>query len=1260
MTPEDFVKQIRKPLGLYTHSLEAIAAELQSINGEAAQAKRDTKIADFLSKEEQEAWFDALLMNLIFPKGVHTHFDKSCFGLPLFGSTVYSHMNAGLGNYAMQKMGTSNIEEALRYITYYRTPVIPEELYRLGYSQDQVLEIIAKQYFMQYWSGSPFTEKKDPLIFNHMVRSFYPCDSHVGSGSTDLGRDCELQAARLFCMGKEGMRPPVTVLNTGDTGFFTDGAIHALQHIAEARELGYAMPLIYLINSNNAAISARLDYGERYGDNGDYAVERIEKRFEMWGERLIEPGFTTWAHDVSGGIEAMRMAVDQVLETGRPTYVIARWPFRPGGHASDQSPAPEEMILDQFVKYRDVMVNQLISGAPEGMSPGEIADRVKSMEDKVMGKVEHAITGVQVLDRKDIRELCQPGSETVLAHEAGEPVKLNVNYLLGKGQKSFAGMGSDIFGRAINEQMNLGDEDGRAVRYVHQENHHQGKHDTRGGVYGELNPIEAKHMDKFVGFMPQESQVVQVGAAYRSVLPPGNRVFVKGPHTIFNEHARDHIKYAAYRYCDAGSHANHIYLFDGGSLAFQEKDAFIDKETGDEVIRDLFLARVGEHHNTPEYSSFAGDANTVMALPMDMNVLSASMPEMVRLHDMGRMILGVAPTASFGMLHPSFPMPDGKKCLTVNDFLQVDVPGKNKPLNGKKLIVISWGPDTKMVARVLAQENIEAEIIVINYNRVPNALVTYLDDLAIAGTETEIVCVDANPNSALLGPVMSQLRMRLGWPRDLIFSECTIANAYVPYGLGDPLLQPADFLKALRNRDVIEGGDQKKFKRTKFVRRPSGSRSEAARAETAAKNTTQAGSTEIVNAPMDGEAVTISFIKKPGDTVVADELVAEVESDKATIEINAPVAGVIEEYFVEEKKEMDVTPETRILSITVGGGDASGGAPVEASPGAKSTATGEIEIVNAPMDGEGVVVSFAKKVGDTVRTDDLVAEIESDKATIEVNAPCDGIIKEFYVPEKKDLDLTSESKIFALEVVSATSKPPGASPGEPAFGHTPKVIKEDTVGAMQSKGQEDYSKKTQVVPLSRYQLSMVKNMTVQPTDTNVFQLLERVDFKEMHAASKQAGVNPVAFLVKKLGDAAAQVGMNKKLTKDRKGMQYLSQVDIGVAVDVEGQLRTAVVRDVSNKSAQQIRDDIARFVSLKAKLPLEDQDLANVCFTVSSMGKDASELVIPVLPKGTSGILGVGRVDDQGKTALVATLCHATLTGVEGAKLMTEFHRSLK
>merc|ERR1719199_1515738 len=125
-------------------------------------------------------------------------------------------------------------------------------------------------------------------------------------------------------------------------------------------------------------------------------------------------------------------------------------------------------------------------------------------------------------------------------------------------------------------------------------------------------------------------------------------------------------------------------------------------------------------------------------------------------------------------------MPEGKNVISPNDFIRVKVKGENAPLNGRRLIVLGWGPDMKMVARVLAQESIECEMILIAYNRVPNALVTYLDEIATKGIQTEIICVAPNPNNGLLGPVMHRLKTRLDFPEDLIFSGCTINSAFVP------------------------------------------------------------------------------------------------------------------------------------------------------------------------------------------------------------------------------------------------------------------------------------------------------------------------------------------------------------------------------------------------------------------------------------------------------------------------------------------------
>merc|ERR550537_701459 len=117
--------------------------------------------------------------------------------------------------------------------------------------------------------------------------------------------------------------------------------------------------------------------------------------------------------------------------------------------------------------------------------------------------------------------------------------------------------------------------DGRDVRYIHQENHAPNKTDTRGGV--------------------------------RAALGEKSVVIVKGPHTLFNEHAKDSIKYAAFRHVDTGEKAGHIYLVDGGNLCERHKETV---QTPDgEQVREFVMARVGEHHNTAYYSGYMADAN---------------------------------------------------------------------------------------------------------------------------------------------------------------------------------------------------------------------------------------------------------------------------------------------------------------------------------------------------------------------------------------------------------------------------------------------------------------------------------------------------------------------------------------------------------------------------------------------------------------------------------------------------------------------------
>lgn len=1247
----DFAKLLRKPSTLYRELGKAVVADLRATP--KLGDENNDRLGKLLTQGERKAYLESLIVNIGFSQPVAEAFDQSAFGLPLMGASIYSHMFAGLGNYISKKSGLP-VEQAMKVHSYYRSPVVVEELTRMGYSEADIDDIVAKQFFMQYWSGDPFTNP-DKHLFNPMVRAFYPTNSHMGSGGTDLGRETEMAAATAYCEGLEGRNQPLRIINTGDTGPFTDGMMHALQHIIEAQERGIKMPLLFMVNSNNSAISARLDYGEHQGDDGEYAVQRIQERFAKWGD-LVAPGSTSWAEDPADGIESIRKSVDQVFETGKPSWCISRFPFRPGGHASDGSPAADELLLEQFKRTTTAIVGQLSVAAVPGTPGSEIADHIEDRFSKIEGAVQHALTGNKILTRDDAAELSAPGKLTNYGNrEEGKMVELSVDYLLHKRQKAFAGMGNDIYAKAMNEVMDSSRAKGRSVRYVHQENHHRNKTDTRGGVYGELEKISDENLANFVGFMPQEAQVVQIGMAMREVLPESESgekglVFVKGPHTVFNEHAKDHIKYAAYRHLDSGQYGNHIYIFDGGSLAFPDKTKALNPVTGENELRDVWLARVGEHHNTPDMSSYAHDANTIMALPFDMNMFVRQLPAMVDLHDHGRMVVCVVPTASFGTLHPQLGFE--QETIGQNDCVLVKIPGKNKPLNGRRLIVMAYGSDVKMVAKELVEQDLEAEMVIIPFNRSSNALVRYLDKLAVGGQETEVLVVDPNPTAAMMAPIVFKTRQKLGYSEQLVFTFCTIDKAYVPYGNGNILLNQSDVRTTLMQRGVIPGGD--KVEVMADVALPQELRNLDVRETTAVHTDTEervlfagggsesAPIQEVVYAPMDGEGVTITYMVKVGDVVEVDQLIAEIESDKATIEVNAPSEGVISELPLESGTELDISPETQV-AIMVSRDQPAPAEVQEVSLKSKLVPTASQKVTEAaPVDVQQVSFKKLKQVGDKVEQGEVVAIAESGGLSQKLLASQDGQLSSFYIDELETVDVKGgETKLFSI----------AATAPKPALAHVNAPVAAVTTTTPTKEG----ASAAETVALSRHQLAMIQNMSVQGGDTIPFVLQEVVDFNRISSVAKMASVSPLAFLVRALGEAAHETGYNLKLNRSRDSITKFENVDIGVAVEVEGQLRVAVVRNVLNKSLGDIMGDIKNFAAKGAKLSAGDQDLSQVCWIVSSMGKYATSAVIPVLPKGCTGIVGVGRTTKHGESTLSLTICHATLTGMQGAALVKNY-----
>ena len=196
-----------------------------------------------------------------------------------------------------------------------------------------------------------------------------------------------------------------------------------------------------------------------------------------------------------------------------------------------------------------------------------------------------------------------------------------------------------------------------------------------------------------------------------------------------------------------------------------------------------------------------------------------------------------------------------------------------------------------------------------------------------------------------------------------------------------------------------------------------------------------------VKLPELGEGVTegelVKWLVKPGDQVKADQTVAEIMTDKATVEVPTPIAGTVKELLFKPGQVIKV--ESVILKLE-GGATATASAPApkaapapQAAPAAPAPAAaatgGGTTDVKLPELGEGVtegeLVKWTVNVGDVVKADQTVAEIMTDKATVEVPTPVAGTVKELKF--KKGDVIKVESVILTLSGAAA-----GASKVAPA------------------------------------------------------------------------------------------------------------------------------------------------------------------------------------------------------------------------------------
>ncbi|HEY8954462.1 pyruvate dehydrogenase complex dihydrolipoamide acetyltransferase [Chitinophaga sp.] len=239
---------------------------------------------------------------------------------------------------------------------------------------------------------------------------------------------------------------------------------------------------------------------------------------------------------------------------------------------------------------------------------------------------------------------------------------------------------------------------------------------------------------------------------------------------------------------------------------------------------------------------------------------------------------------------------------------------------------------------------------------------------------------------------------------------------------------------------------------------------------------------EVIRMPLLSDTMTEGVIaewhKKVGDTVKADDVIAEVETDKATMEVMGYVEGTLLYIGVEKGKAAKVNgiiaivgkPGEDYSSLLEGEGkkDAAAPAPAAAAPApapqaapaaaapaddaALKEALKNATVIRMPLLSdtmtEGKIVAWNKKVGDVVKSDDVLAEVETDKATMEVIGYADGTLLYIGVKEGDAAKVngiiaivgkagTNVDAILAAEGAAPASSAPAASAPAPSQNGTP-------------------------------------------------------------------------------------------------------------------------------------------------------------------------------------------------------------------------------
>ena len=338
------------------------------------------------------------------------------------------------------------------------------------------------------------------------------------------------------------------------------------------------------------------------------------------------------------------------------------------------------------------------------------------------------------------------------------------------------------------------------------------------------------------------------------------------------------------------------------------------------------------------------------------------------------------------------------------------------------------------------------------------------------------------------------------------------------------------------------------------------------------------------------EAVVAKWLKKAGDAVQADELLAELETDKVNLEVSAPEAGVLAEI---------VAPAGSTVKV--------GQLLAKLQPGAAAAPKVETKAVATGTPAVSGRTEALEKSGPAVRK--LAAE--------------QGVSGEGLVGSGKDGRLTKQDVLAQTSVVAAPG--PAAAPTAAAQPVVAQIVR--AAGVREERVPMTRIRKTIATRLKQAQNTAAMLTTYNEVDLSRVNAL-RKEYKEAFEKQHGAKLGYMGFFSKAVVEALqAWPALNAEISGD--DIVYKQHYDLGVAVSSDRGLVVPVVRDANLKSLAEIEREIADFGARARSGGLKPDELVGATFSITNGGTFGSLMSMPILNFPQVGILGMHAIKDR-------------------------------